>query len=80
MISLADMKDVAVDPERATATAQGGATWAELNDATAAHGLAVTGGAVSDDRHRGLHPRRRARLADGASTGSRPTTCSPSSS
>jgi FAD/FMN-containing dehydrogenase len=47
MISLADMKDVAVDPERATATAQGGVTWSELNDATAAHGLAVTGGVVS---------------------------------
>jgi FAD/FMN-containing dehydrogenase len=47
MISLADMKDVAVDPERATATAQGGVTWGELNDATAAHGLAVTGGVVS---------------------------------
>src|SRR5215210_1995183 len=47
MISLADMNDVAVDPERVTVTAQGGATWAMLNAATAAHGLAVTGGAVS---------------------------------
>jgi FAD/FMN-containing dehydrogenase len=47
MISLADMKDVAVDPARATATAQGGVTWGELNDAAGAHGLAVTGGVVS---------------------------------
>jgi FAD/FMN-containing dehydrogenase len=47
MISLADMKDIAVDPELATATAQGGVTWGELNDAAGAHGLAVTGGAVS---------------------------------
>ncbi len=47
MISLADMKDVGIDPERATATAQGGVTWGELNDAAAAHGLAVTGGVVS---------------------------------
>ncbi len=47
MISLADMKDIAVDPKRATATAQGGVTWGELNDAAGAHGLAVTGGVVS---------------------------------
>jgi FAD/FMN-containing dehydrogenase len=47
MISLADMHDVAVDPRRATASAQGGATWGELNDAAGAHGLAVTGGLVS---------------------------------
>jgi FAD/FMN-containing dehydrogenase len=47
MISLADMKDIAVDPEHATATAEGGVTWGELNDAAGAHGLAVTGGAVS---------------------------------
>ena len=47
MISLADMKEITVDPERATATAQGGVTWGEFNDATAAHGLAVTGGTVS---------------------------------
>jgi FAD/FMN-containing dehydrogenase len=47
MISLADMKEITVDPERATATAQGGVTWSEFNDATAAHGLAVTGGTIS---------------------------------
>jgi FAD/FMN-containing dehydrogenase len=54
MISLADMRDVAVDPERATVTAQGGATWSELNAAAGAHGLAVTGGAVSTTGIAGL--------------------------
>jgi FAD/FMN-containing dehydrogenase len=47
MIDLADMKEIAVDADRATATAGGGVIWAELNEAAAAHGLAVTGGAVS---------------------------------
>ena len=47
MISLADMRQVTVDPERSTATAQGGATWADFNTATAEHGLAVTGGLIS---------------------------------
>ena len=47
MIDLAEMKGIAIDPDRATATAEGGVTWAELNDAAAEHGLAVTGGAVS---------------------------------
>jgi FAD/FMN-containing dehydrogenase len=47
MIDLADMKSITVDSAQATATAQGGVRWNELNDAAAAHGLAVTGGAVS---------------------------------
>jgi FAD/FMN-containing dehydrogenase len=47
MIDLAEMKGIAIDPERKTATAEGGVIWAELNDAAAEHGLAVTGGAVS---------------------------------
>jgi FAD/FMN-containing dehydrogenase len=47
MISLADMKDVAVDPGASTASAEGGLTWAELNAATAEDGRAVTGGVVS---------------------------------
>ena len=47
MIDLAEMKDITVDPERETATAQGGVTWNELNEAAGGHGLAVTGGAVS---------------------------------
>src|SRR5438552_3773889 len=47
MIDLAEMKGIAIDPDEATATAEGGVIWAELNDAAAEHGLAVTGGAVS---------------------------------
>ena len=47
MIDLAEMKSVTVDPQQGTATAQGGVTWNELNEAAGAHGLAVTGGAVS---------------------------------
>ena len=65
MIDLAEMKGIAIDPDQATATAEGGVIWAELNDAAAEHGLAVTGGAVSGDGDRRLHPRRRPRLADG---------------
>jgi FAD/FMN-containing dehydrogenase len=47
MIDLAEMKGIAIDPGQATATAEGGVIWGELNDAAAEHGLAVTGGAVS---------------------------------
>jgi FAD/FMN-containing dehydrogenase len=47
MIDLAEMKAITVDPGRATATAEGGVLWSELNDAAAKHGLAVTGGTVS---------------------------------
>jgi FAD/FMN-containing dehydrogenase len=47
MVDLAEMKGIAIDPGRATATAQGGVLWGELNEAAAAHGFAVTGGAVS---------------------------------
>ena len=47
MIDLSEMKEIAVDPDQATATAQGGVVWAELNDATGKHGLAVTGGTIS---------------------------------
>jgi FAD/FMN-containing dehydrogenase len=47
MIDLAEMKGIEIDPERATATAEGGVLWGELNEAAAEHGLAVTGGAVS---------------------------------
>ena len=47
VIDLSRMRDVAVDPEARTARAGGGALWADLNAATAEHGLAVTGGAIS---------------------------------
>src|SRR3954466_6884152 len=35
MIDLAEMGQIVVDPEEATATAEGGVVWAELNDAAA---------------------------------------------
>jgi FAD/FMN-containing dehydrogenase len=47
MIDLAEMKGIDVDPGAETARAEGGALWADLNDAAGAHGLAVTGGAIS---------------------------------
>jgi FAD/FMN-containing dehydrogenase len=54
MVDLAEMKGTAVDPEARTARAEGGLTWAELNAATAEHGLAVTGGAISTTGIAGL--------------------------
>jgi FAD/FMN-containing dehydrogenase len=54
MIDLAEMKGISVDRERSTVTARGGVLWGELNDATAAYGLAVTGGAVSTTGIAGL--------------------------
>ena len=47
MIDLAEMKGVAVDADARTVRAEGGVIWGELNVATAEHGLAVTGGAIS---------------------------------
>jgi FAD/FMN-containing dehydrogenase len=47
MIDLAEMRGIEVDPDARTLRAEGGLTWAELNDAAAEHGLAVTGGAIS---------------------------------
>ena len=47
MIDLSTMRAVEVDPDRRTARAQGGATWADFDTATAAHGLGTTGGAIS---------------------------------
>jgi len=46
MIDLALLKDIKVDPQARSATAAGGVTWGELDAATQAHGLAVTGGRV----------------------------------
>src|SRR3954453_11691358 len=54
MIDLAEMKGITVDPERRTVTAEGGVLWSELNEATGAHGLAVTGGAISSTGIGGL--------------------------
>jgi FAD/FMN-containing dehydrogenase len=47
MIDLSQMKSVYVDPDARTARAQGGALWRDVNRETGAHGLAVTGGAIS---------------------------------
>jgi len=47
MIDLTPMKSVTVDPASRRATCGGGTTWAELDAATQAHGLAVTGGFIS---------------------------------
>jgi FAD/FMN-containing dehydrogenase len=41
------MQSVDVDPEGRTASAGGGTTWGRFNDATAASGLATTGGIIS---------------------------------
>src|SRR5437588_555124 len=54
MIDLAEMKGISVDRERSTVTARGGVLWGELNNATAAYGLAVTGGVVSTTGIAGL--------------------------
>jgi FAD/FMN-containing dehydrogenase len=47
VIDLSRMRSVKVDPEARVATAEGGATWADLDHETQAFGLAVTGGLVS---------------------------------
>ena len=46
MIDLALLNGVKVDPKAKTAVAGGGAKWGDLDGATQAHGLAVTGGRV----------------------------------
>ena len=54
MIDLEPMKGIYVDPAARSVRAQGGVVWRELNRETAAHGLAVTGGAVSTTGIAGL--------------------------
>ena len=54
MIDLAEMKGTSVDMDARTVRAEGGLNWAELNAATAEHGLAVTGGAISTTGIAGL--------------------------
>jgi FAD/FMN-containing dehydrogenase len=45
-IDLSLLKGITVDPEKRTAVAEGGVCWGELDAATQAHGLAVTGGRI----------------------------------
>jgi FAD/FMN-containing dehydrogenase len=54
MIDLAEMRGTEIDAEARTVRAEGGLNWAELNGATAEHGLAVTGGAISTTGIAGL--------------------------
>src|SRR4051794_15350408 len=65
VIDLSEMTAVRVDPERGTAVAEGGATWAGFDHETQRFGLAVTGGLVSTTRVGGLTPRGGTRLGVG---------------
>lgn len=47
VIDLSNMKDASVDPVAKTVTVQGGATWKEVDEAAAEHGLAAVGGTVN---------------------------------
>ena len=47
VIDLSAMREVTVDPQRRSATAQGGALWRDFDAATHPHGLATTGGLIS---------------------------------
>jgi FAD/FMN-containing dehydrogenase len=51
---LSSMRAVTVDPAKRTARSEGGATWGEFNAATAAFGLATTGGIISTTGVAGL--------------------------
>ena len=54
VIDLSSMRNVDVDADRRTATVEPGATWADFDTATAAHGLATTGGLISSTGVAGL--------------------------
>jgi len=54
VVDLSGMRDVVVDPTLRVARAGGGATWGDFDRATAEHGLATTGGAVSTTGIAGL--------------------------
>lgn len=54
MVDLSDMRHVAVDAENRRVRVAGGATFADIDAATQAHGLAVAGGVVSSTGVGGL--------------------------
>jgi hypothetical protein len=54
MLDLSLIRDVVVDPDARTARVQAGATWADFDAATQAHGLASTGGLISHTGVAGL--------------------------
>jgi hypothetical protein len=54
VIDLSPMKAIAVDSGKRTARAEGGVLWREFDEATQAHGLATTGGTVSNTGVSGL--------------------------
>jgi FAD/FMN-containing dehydrogenase len=54
LLDLSSMRAVDVDAAARTARVQGGATWADFDGATAPHGLATTGGAISTTGVAGL--------------------------
>ena len=54
VIDLTALTNVTVDPEARTATAAGGATWGDFDNATAPFGLATTGGQISTTGVAGL--------------------------
>ncbi len=54
VIDLSLMRDIQIDPDARTARVQGGATWADLDKAAQAHGLATPGGVVSKTGVAGL--------------------------
>ena len=53
-LDLRGLKAIEVRPEQRTARAEAGLTWGEFDAATQAHGLAVTGGRVTDTGIAGL--------------------------
>jgi FAD/FMN-containing dehydrogenase len=73
VIDLSPMRGVSVDVDRRTATVQPGATWADLDAATATAGLATTGGLISTTGVAGL-ALGVASAGCSASTGCRATT------